>query len=69
MIPKEIVSAESNEFLQSMKGKKGIFELTSSKTTRQKTVYKMTYSFDGSFENGGKYLLDLMNSAYILSKQ
>ena len=49
--------------------KKGVFELTSSKTSRQKTVYKMTYAFDGSFENGGKYLLDLMNSAYILSKQ
>jgi hypothetical protein len=67
-LPREMFSAERYELLESMKGKKGIMEMTSSKTTTSKTVYKMTYSFDGA-DNAGKYLLDLVNTAYILSKQ
>ncbi|ASS50600.1 MAG: hypothetical protein A3D31_13630 [Candidatus Fluviicola riflensis] len=67
-LPKEMFSSEQNELLESMRGKSGILELTSSKTTRQKTVYEVTYKFEGAYENSGKYLLDLVNSAYILSK-
>ncbi|MES2556661.1 MAG: hypothetical protein V4604_10955 [Bacteroidota bacterium] len=67
-LPKEMFSSEQNELLESMRGKSGILELTSSKTTRQKTVYEVTYKFEGTYENSGKYLLDLVNSAYILSK-
>jgi hypothetical protein len=51
-----------------MRGKTGELELVSSKTTRHNTVYNMTYRFEGQYENSGKYLLDLINSAYILSK-
>jgi hypothetical protein len=54
--------------LESMRGKSGVLELTSSKTTRQKTIYEVTYTFEGTYDNAGKYLLDLVNSAYILSK-
>lgn len=67
-LPKEMFSSEQNEVLESMRGKTGELELTSSKTTRQKTVYNVVYTFEGQYENSGKYLLDLINSAYILSK-
>ena len=67
-LPREMFSESRYELLESMKGKKGVMEVVSSKTTTSKTVYKMTYSFDGA-DNAGKYLLDLVNTAYILSKQ
>ena len=67
-LPKEMFSSEENELLDSMRGKTGVLELTSSKTTKAKTDYNVTYRFDGSYDNAGKYLLDLINSAYILSK-
>lgn len=67
-LPKEMFSSEQNELLDSMRGKTGVLELTSSKTTRQKTTYDVTYKFEGSYDNSGKYLLDLINSAYLLSK-
>lgn len=67
-LPREMFSSEQNELLESMRGKTGELELVSSKTTREKTVYDVTYKFEGTYENAGKYLLDLINSAYILSK-
>lgn len=67
-LPKEMFSSEENELLDSMRGKTGVLELTSSRTTGSKTDYNVTYRFDGSYDNAGKYLLDLINSAYILSK-
>lgn len=68
-LPREMFTDKRFELLESMKGKQGEMVLTSSKTTKEKTVYHLTYSFNNSFENGGKYLLDLINSAYILSRQ
>lgn len=67
-LPKDMFSSDQNELLDSMRGKTGIMELTSSKTTRRQTSYDLSYTFEGSYENSGKYLLDLINSAYILSK-
>ena len=68
-LPREMFTDKRYELLESMKGKQGEMVLTSSKTTKENTVYHLTYSFNNSFENGGKYLLDLINSAYILSRQ
>lgn len=68
-LPREMFTDKRFELLESMKGKQGEMVLTSSKTTKENTVYHLTYSFNNSFENGGKYLLDLINSAYILSRQ
>lgn len=67
-LPREMFSADQNEILESMRGKTGVMELVSSKTTRHQTTYNLSYTFEGSYENSGKYLLDLVNSAYILSK-
>ena len=67
-LPREMFTARQNEILDAMRNKTGVLELTSSKTTRSKTKFNLTYSFDGSYENSGKYLLDLVNSVYVLSK-
>ena len=66
-LPETILNDHRFEVLASMKGKKGEMEVISSKTTRQKTTYNLTYSFDGTFDNAGKYLLDLVNTAYQVS--
>lgn len=66
-LPESILNDHRFNVLASMKGKKGEVEVISSKTTRQKTVYNLTYSFEGAFDNAGKYLLDLVNTAYLVS--
>ena len=67
-LPREMFTSKQNTILDAMKGKTGVLELTSSKTTTSNTKFKLTYDFDGSFENSGKYLLDLVNSIYVLTK-
>ena len=66
--PKDFFSAEQNEIIDAMRGKTGTMELTSSNTTKLKTNFKLVYNFDGNYENSGKYLLDLVNSIYVISK-
>ena len=66
--PKDFFSAEQNEVIDAMRGKTGTMELTSSNTTKMKMNFKLVYNFDGNFENSGKYLLDLVNSIYVISK-
>jgi hypothetical protein len=67
-VPKEVFSLKQNEILDALRGKTGKLELTSSKTTVKKTSFKLNYSFEGNYDNSGKYLLDLINSIYVLSK-
>ncbi len=67
-LPREMFTTKQNTILDAMKGKTGVLELTSSKTTVSNTKFKLTYDFDGSFDNSGKYLLDLVNSVYVLTK-
>jgi len=66
--PKDFFRAEQNEILDAMRGKTGVMELTSSKTSAEKTNFKLVYNFSGQYENSGKYLLDLINSVYVISR-
>lgn len=66
--PRDFFNEEQNAILDAMRGKTGVMELTSSKTTTEKTNFKLVYNFEGNYENSGKYLLDLMNSIYVISK-
>lgn len=66
-LPESMLNDHDYALLSSMRGKKGEIEIISSKTSKQKTVYNLTYSFEGSFDNAGKYLLDLVNTAYLVS--
>ncbi|MBI1836032.1 MAG: hypothetical protein HYR91_02080 [Flavobacteriia bacterium] len=67
-LPAEMFTAEQNDLLDAMRGKTGIMELTSSKTTIHNTNFDITYGFTGEYENSGKYILDLINSIYVISK-
>ncbi len=66
--PKDFLRPEQNEIIDAMRGKTGIMELTSSKTTAEKTNFKLVYNFSGQYENSGKYLLDLINSVYVITR-
>ena len=67
-LPREMFSTKQNEILDAMRGRTGVIELTSSKTTKEKTSFDISYRFEGNYENSGKYLLDMVNTVYVLSK-
>ena len=67
-LPREIFNTRQNEILDVMRNKTGVLELTSTKTTKTNTTFNLVYNFDGTYDNSGKYLLDLVNSIYVLSK-
>jgi len=66
-LPREIFSDRENEMLDVFRGKSGSIELTSTKSSGTASEYALTYSFD-SEEDSGTYILDLINSLYVISK-
>ncbi len=66
--PRDFFNSRQNEILDAMRGKTGVLEMVTSETTSAKTTIDLTYKFTGNYENSGKYLLDLLNSIYIISK-
>lgn len=67
-LPKEIFNNRENEMIDFLRGKSGSIELTSSKTTVEKTSFNLSYQFEGDYESSGTYILDLINSMYVISK-
>ncbi len=66
-LPKEVFSVRENEMLDLFRGKSGSIELTSEKSSGLESNYALTYSFE-SEEDSGTYILDLINSLYVISK-
>ena len=66
--PRDLFTEKQNEILDAMSGKSGNLKLTSTKTTIEKTSFNLVYAYDGAYENSGKYILDFINSLYIISK-
>jgi len=66
--PRDFFSDRENEIIDAMRGKTGTMELTSSKTSKEKTNLSLVYNYQGVYDNSGKYLLDLLNSIYVISK-
>lgn len=66
--PRDFFDERQNAILDAMRGKTGVMELTTSKTSKEKTNFKVVYNFEGEYSNSGKYLLDLLNSIYVISK-
>ncbi|GAB5417426.1 MAG: hypothetical protein Crog4KO_30080 [Crocinitomicaceae bacterium] len=66
-LPKEVFSERENEMLDIFRGKSGRIELTSEKSSGLESNYALTYSFE-SEEDSGTYILDLINSLYVISK-
>lgn len=67
-LPRDLFSGEQNEIVDAMRGKGGNIKLTSTKTTKQNTRFNAVYSFDGNYANSSKYILDFVNSLYMISK-
>ncbi len=67
-LPRGLFDDRENAVLDVVRGKRGEVELSSSETTATKTDFHLTYRFDGSIENSGTYILDLINSLYVVSK-
>lgn len=66
--PRDFFDERQNEIIDAMRGKTGRMELITSETTKEKTTFDLVYHFEGSYENSGTYLLDLLNSIYVMSK-
>ncbi len=67
-LPREIFTPAQNEILDAMREKTGVTELTSSKSTKEKITFDVVYNFSDQSGNSGKYILDLINSIYVLTK-
>lgn len=67
-IPRELFSDEQAEMLSGLIGQSGKMVLTSSKTTKSGTDFEVKYTYNGEYENSGKYLLDLINSLFVVLK-
>jgi hypothetical protein len=65
--PTDILNPRQNELIQSLKGKSGKLELTSSETTKTHTSFDIKYVYEGK-ESSAKHLLDLINTIYVVSK-
>ena len=65
--PTDILNDKQNEMIQSLKGKSGKMELTSSKTDSNHTTFDLKYVYSGQ-ESSAKHLLDLINTIYVVSK-
>jgi hypothetical protein len=67
-LPREIFNDEENEMIDVVRGKSGKVELTSTETTSSGTSFNLSYNYEGDYENTGTYILDLINSLYVVSK-
>ncbi|MCH2224078.1 MAG: hypothetical protein MK066_04860 [Crocinitomicaceae bacterium] len=67
-IPTGIFTDSENEMINVIRGKSGTMEIKSSETTTEKTTMNISYSFDGETDNFGTYILDLINSLYVVTK-
>lgn len=67
-LPKKLLSPDQIDVLNALQTKTGNMVLTSSKTTINRTDFNLVYDFKESQENPGKYLLDMVNSLYVLMK-
>ena len=67
-IPRELFSDRENEVLDVVRGKSGNIQLTSSATSNQYTNFKLHYNYEGEDGASGTYILDLINSLYVISK-
>lgn len=67
-LPPRMFNDYENEILDVLRGKSGELVMSSSKSTRSSTNFKLSYNFDGAGTDSGTYILDLINSLYIISK-
>lgn len=67
-IPETMLSDKNREVFKVLKTQGGVMELKSSSTTTRKTDFTLTYTYEGKYENSGKYVLDVVNSLFVILK-
>ena len=67
-LPNQLFTERENNVLDVIRGKNGIVEITSSKTMSTATAFDLNYTFDAVQNDSGTYILDLINSIYVISK-
>lgn len=67
-LPRDLFNEDENEMLDVIRGKSGKIEITSSSTDKNHTDFQLVYNYEGDYENSGTYILDLINSFYVLAK-
>lgn len=65
--PKEFLSGSNQALIESLRSKSGTMHMHSGKTSKNSTEVQLTYNYTESL-NSGKYLLDLINTLYLLNK-
>lgn len=68
-LPKEVLSESQVQVVNALSNKSGNIELKTIKSNAKSTNFKLNYTLNENIENNGKYLLDLVNSLYILMKK
>ncbi|MDG1147175.1 MAG: hypothetical protein P8N52_02600 [Crocinitomicaceae bacterium] len=66
-LPRDIFSASENELIDVLRDKSGRITLNSTNSSQSNTSFNLIYDFDAQGDSD-KYILDLINSMYILSK-
>lgn len=67
-VPRDLFNDQENELIDVIRGKSGTMEIISTATTNESTDMKFSYNFAGEPESVSKYILDLINSLYVISK-
>ena len=67
-LPSDMFSEDENEMIDVIRGKSGTLEITTSATEKNHTDFELVYKFTGDTDGAGTYILDLINSFYVLSK-
>lgn len=67
-LPARMFSDYENELLDVLRGKSGNLVMSSSKSTVKNTDLQLSYNFNGEGTDAGTYILDLINSLYVISK-
>ncbi len=67
-LPARMFSDYENELLDVIRGKSGNLVMSSAKATKRNTDFKLSYQFNGEGTDAGTYILDLINSLYVISK-
>lgn len=67
-LPQGLFTDRENEVIDVVRGKEGNMQITSSQTTTEKTTINFNYRYDESVDDSGTYILDLINSMYVIFK-
>ena len=67
-LPRNLFSERENNIIDVTRGKTGSLEFSSTQTTKNNTSFNLTYNFEGEYDASSTYILDLINSLYVITK-